>query len=176
MMDRERTRELPVNDEDFVAGIFDVSYRRLVGQLFVLCGDLPTAEDLVQEAFVRALDHGRTFRRTDNPEAWLRRVAVNLLHSRWRRLKVYARLQPRLQADATAGFEPSTDQLELIAALARLPASQREAVVLHHVADLPVAEVAVIAGVGVNTVKTRLARGRAALAELLSEEDEERHV
>lgn len=175
MMDRERTRGLPVDDEDFVAGVFDVSYRRLVGQLFVLCGDLPTAEDLVQEAFVRALDHGKTFRRTDNPEAWLRRVAVNLLRSRWRRLKVYARLQPRLAPETTADFEPSTDQLTLIAALARLPATQREAIVLHHVADLPVAEVSAIVGAGVNTVKTRLARGRAALAELLGE-NEERHV
>ena len=70
-----------MDDEQFVAEAYHASYRRLVGQMFVLCGDLGTAEDVVQEAFVRALDHVRTFRRTDNPEAWLSRVAINLQRS-----------------------------------------------------------------------------------------------
>ncbi len=165
-----------MTDEDFVAGVFSASYRRLVGQMFLVCGSLPLAEDVVQEAFVRALDRSKAFRNVTNPEAWLYRVAVNLLRSRWRRLQRYARLQPRLQERGDGAFAPSTDQLDLIAALARLPGVQREAVVLHHVVDLPVADVAQIVGVSANTVKTRLVRGRAALAELLVERDEERHV
>ena len=54
-----------------------------------------------------------------------------------------------------------------MAALRRLPAAQREAIALHHLADLPVAEVALTLGVPEGTVKARLARGRAALAVLL---------
>ena len=55
-----------------------------------------------------------------------------------------------------------------MAALRRLPLAQREAIALHYLADLPVAEVASSLGVPVGTVKTRLSRGRAALAVLLS--------
>ena len=59
--------------------------------------------------------------------------------------------------------------LGLLAALRLLPAPQREAIALHHLADLPVHEVAEAVGAPVGTVKARLARGRAALAELLSD-------
>ena len=57
---------------------FHRSYRRLVVQMYGVVGDLGEAEDLVQEAFVRAAAAGRRFTRVDNPEAWLRTVAVNL--------------------------------------------------------------------------------------------------
>ena len=164
-----------MTDEEFVRGIFDASYRRLVGQLYAMCGDLASAEDVVQEAFVRALDHARAFRRTDSPQAWLRRVAINIQRSRWRRLKRYAGLQHKL-VDPVTPFEPSPDHADMVRALAALPAGQREAIVLHHLVDLTVEEVAAALGIPVGTVKSRLVRGRTALEELLSEPDEERHV
>ena len=68
------------------------------------------------------------------------------------------------------------DRLALMAALRRLPAAQREAIALHHLADLPVAEVALTLGVPEGTVKARLSRGRAALAELLEPSKEDDHV
>ena len=71
--------------EQVVQQVYDASYRRLVGQLYAVCGDLADAEDVVQEAFVRAVQHHRRFARLDNPEAWLRTVAVNAARSRWRR-------------------------------------------------------------------------------------------
>jgi RNA polymerase sigma-70 factor (ECF subfamily) len=162
-----------MSDEQFVAEAFHASYRRLVGQMFALCGDLANAEDLVQEAFVRALDRASSFRATDNPEAWLSRVAINLQHSRWRRMKRYAGLQPRLVERPLAG-EFAPESLDLIDALAELPTGQREVVVLHHLTDLPVHEVAAILGISPGTVKSRLSRARAALADVLN--DEERHA
>ena len=161
-----------MDDEQFVAEAYDASYRRLVGQMSVLCGDLATAEDVVQEAFVRALDHVRSFRATDNPEAWLSRVAINLQRSRWRRLRRYAGLQPRLvERPRAEGLSP--ESLDLKALVALLPEGQREVIVLHHLQDRPVHEVATILGVSVGTVKSRLARARLALAHAL---DEERHA
>ena len=59
----------------------------------------------------------------------------------------------------------------MIEALRRLPEAQREAVALHHLADLPVVEIADLLGVPEGTVKSRLMRGREALAALLSEEE-----
>jgi RNA polymerase sigma-70 factor (ECF subfamily) len=55
-------------------------------------------------------------------------------------------------------------------ALDQLPPGQRHALVLHHLCDLPLAEVAVVVGAPVGTVKARLSRGRAALQSLLAEE------
>lgn len=63
----------------------------------------------------------------------------------------------------------SADHVALIAALRRLPYGQRAAVALHYLADLPVAEVAETLQVSVGTVKSRLSRGRAALAALLGD-------
>ena len=62
-----------------------------------------------------------------------------------------------------------------MAALKELPLAQRVAIVLHHVCDLPVREVARETGVPTGTVKARLARGRAALAVALSDHHEEVH-
>src|SRR4051812_23648938 len=108
-----------MTDEEFVNEIYGAGYRRLVSQLYAVCGDLPTAEDVVQEAFVRAVAHARTFRKLDNHEAWLYRVAVNVHHSRWRRAKRFVGLAPRLvEADVGRGPELSADHVSLMAALA----------------------------------------------------------
>lgn len=150
--------------------VFDASYRRLVGQLYAVCGDLAEAEDVVSEAFVRAADRERQFNGTDNPEAWLRRVAVNVARTRYQRKLTGRRLTRR----ATLAREPvhpdlSVDRLALVRALGQLSAVQREALALHYLADLPLREVAATLGVPEGTVKARLSRGRQQLAELLSD-------
>ena len=60
--------------------------------------------------------------------------------------------------------------MALVAALKQLPEAQRQALVLHHIADLPVHAVAAEVGVPEGTIKARLSRGRAALAALLTDE------
>jgi RNA polymerase sigma-70 factor (ECF subfamily) len=69
--------------------------------------------------------------------------------------------------------ELSDDRLQLVAALRRLPSGQREAIALHYLADLPVHEVAATVGASIGTVKSRLSRGRAALAVLLRDEHDD---
>jgi RNA polymerase sigma-70 factor (ECF subfamily) len=149
---------------DRVRVVFEASYHRLVGQLYGVCGNLTEAEEVVAEAFARAVQHQRTFSRLDNPEAWLRTVAVNVSRTRHRRARMGAERER-----AQVSPPPIDDEhLALMAALRRLPLPQREAIALYYLADLPVAEVASCLGVPVGTVKTRLSRGRAALAALLS--------
>src|SRR5215210_1675379 len=123
---------------DRVHEVYATSYRRLVGQLTGVTGDPVEAEDAVMEAFARAVNSGRSFLAADNPEAWLRTVAVNVTRTRWRRNRFFRDVSHRLVAEESY-------------------------------ADLPVDEVAEAVGAPVGTVKARLARGRAALAELLSE-------
>ena len=80
-----------------LAEVFELSYRRLVVQMYGVVGNFGEAEDLVQEAFVRASAARGRFRRVDNPEAWLRRTAINLHRNRWRKLRNYNRVRPRLE-------------------------------------------------------------------------------
>lgn len=93
----------------------------------------------------------------------MRRVAWNLAVSRWRRART-AILHLRRQRPAEPRVEgPSPERVALIAALGTLPAPQRRAVVLHYLADLPLAEIAAREGVAEGTVKSWLHRGRSAL-------------
>ena len=62
--------------------------------MYGVVGNFAEAEDLVQEAFVRASAAGGRFRRVDNPEAWLRRTAINLHRNRWRKLRNFNRVRP----------------------------------------------------------------------------------
>ncbi|NUS00057.1 MAG: sigma-70 family RNA polymerase sigma factor [Kribbellaceae bacterium] len=160
-------------DGDRVRELYDGCYRRLVGQLFAVCGSLGEAEDAVQEAFVRAVEKPRRFAQLDNPEAWLRTVALNAVRRRYRRAARFHGLLSRVEIPETTVPGLSADRIALVEALRQLPYEQREAIVLHHIVDLPVGEIAVQLGVPEGTVKARLSRGRARLAPLVHEFAEE---
>ena len=159
--------------DEVLAHLFDVAYRRLVLQLVGVCGDLTEAEEVVQEAFVRAVAQGRRFAHVENPEAWLRTVAVNQARTRHRRRRLGEVLHLTRGREVRLEVSPSVasdTHVVLVAALQQLPANQREAIALHHLADLPVVEVARILGVPVGTIKARLSRGRTALAALIGDD------
>lgn len=149
--------------------LYQACYRRLVAQLFAFTGNLVEAQDVVQEAFARALARPHGLSNVDNPEAWLRTVAINVVRRRWRRRKLLDAILLRDRPVARLiepGPEP--DSSDLRAALALLPRPFREVIVLHYLADLPVGEVAEVLDVPVGTVKSRLSRSRSALAAHLS--------
>jgi RNA polymerase sigma-70 factor (sigma-E family) len=155
--------------------LYAASYRRLVVQLYALCGDLVEAEDAVQEAFVVAIRKQRQLEAVTNPEAWLRTVAVNRVRSRWRHAEVVRRFQPSVPGPQ-AQVEVGPDHVVLVQALARLDEPLRRVVVLHHLADLGTAEIAAELGIPEGTVKSRLSRARGRLATLLEEKEEPRHA
>jgi RNA polymerase sigma-70 factor (ECF subfamily) len=140
--------------------IFRTSHGRLVSSMYALTGDLAEAQDAVSEAFVRAMSYRQ---QVGCAEAWLFAVARNVAWSR-RRRDVRLPVLLRKAAGTESGGELSPDRVMLVAAIRRLPARQRDALALHHLVDLPVAEVASILGISENTVKSWLRRGRAALA------------
>jgi RNA polymerase sigma-70 factor (ECF subfamily) len=151
--------------DEFYAG----SLRRVTAQIYAMVGDWDEAQECTQEAFARAWAHRQSLARTMHPEAWVRTTAHRLAISRWRRL-VRARRSPDRSAALPAETAPANaDHVALVEALKRLPHTQRTALVLHHMVDLPIAEVALETGVAVGTVKARLSRGRAALAHLLAD-------
>jgi RNA polymerase sigma-70 factor (ECF subfamily) len=132
----------------------------LAVQIAALTGDPYEASDLVQEAFMRAWIQWEKVGRYEDPEGWVRRVAHNLAVSRWRRAR---RVVLRAEVPAAALDGPD-EGIGVLEALQSLPTQERRAVVLHHVAGLSVADVAVELHAPEGTVKSWLSRGRARMA------------
>ena len=145
------------------------SYPRLTRQLYAMIGDRVEAQDCVQEAFVRAWAHRSQLQSDGNPDAWIRTTAHRLAISRWRRMRLGRRAPDRALAPESSAHPVSEVRVAVVDALKQLPFAQRQAIVLHHLADLPVPQVAAEVGAPEGTVKARLSRGRTALAALLDE-------
>lgn len=154
---------------DFDA-FYTTSSRRVLGQLFAMTGDLGEAEDAVQEAYARAWQSWSRVGALADPEAWVRTVAYRVWISAWRkarnRLSAHRRDAP---AVSEAAAEAVPDRLAVVAALRRIPPPQRQVIVLHYLVGLGVEEVARQAGISPGTVKSRLSRGRKALAPHVAE-------
>jgi RNA polymerase sigma-70 factor (ECF subfamily) len=143
--------------------------QRVTTQVYAMIGDRDEAQECVQEAFARAWVARKRLDAMQHPEAWVRTTAYRLAVSRWRRAVRARRTPDRALQGSGVVPPPSETYVAVVAALRRLPAVQRQAIVLHHLADLPVQDVAAELGVPEGTVKTRLRRGRAALATLLGD-------
>lgn len=150
---------------------FDEFYRatrgRVLEYLFAAGGDLGEAQDAAQEAFTRAWQRWEHISGHTDPEAWVRVVGWRVLANRWRKVRG-GRIAYRRHGLAPPVPPPGEETVALVAALRQLPADQRQAIVLHHIVELPVAQIAAETGVPVGTVKARLSRGRQALAPLLT--------
>lgn len=162
-----------IGDDAAAAALRDLygrSYSPLVKVLAAVLQDVDEAEEAVQEAFVRLLPRWEKVSRYDEPEAWLRQVAFRCASNRRRKLRngLAALRRHGGVADAPG---PVGDAVDVQRAMRTLPVAQRHALVLVHVVGLDVEAAARELGVPVGTVKSRLSRGRAALSELLSQEE-----
>jgi RNA polymerase sigma-70 factor (ECF subfamily) len=155
---------------------FDAFYAatgaRIVGQVYVMVGDRGEAEDAVAEAYARAWQRWGTVCGYADPAAWVRTVAYRIAVSSWRRALRRRRAHDQARPTVTVST-PGPDTVALLEALRQLPASQRQAIVLHHLVGLTVAEIAAETASSESAVKARLARGRAALAARLDDNDKE---
>lgn len=156
-----------MDGEEF-ASFYAASFHRLVGQLTAMIGDRAEAQDAVQEAFVRAWARRARIERDGGPEGWIRVTAWRIAVSGWRRARS-GRALMSLAGGHEVAAGPSPDHVAFVEALRNVPADQRRALVLYHVCDLTVEQIAVETGAPAGTVKARLARGRAALMPYLQE-------
>lgn len=144
---------------------YEACYARLVGQLLAVTGSLEQAQDVVQEAFLRALTSWPRVRSYEVPELWVRRVAINLAISEIRRAR--RRLAAMLRLGPPPPVPPLTaDALTMLELLRGVPVNQRPVLLLHAVLDLPLEQVARELELPVSTVRGRLARARAHLARI----------
>ena len=100
-------------------------------------GNLAEAEDARAGGVRPGLGRGRApgSERVDNPEAWLRRTAINLHRNRWRKLRNFGRIRPRLDELTGRPARPREHVAVIEGCRAELPEAQREAVALHYLAD-----------------------------------------
>lgn len=152
--------------------VFEDFYRReyqgMVALAAAVSGSGTFAEDIAQEALLRAHAQWRKVSTYDKPGAWLRRVTINLAANRRRRARTELDSRIRL-AEARATVDIVLDDEEVWAAVAELPPKQRAAVALFYLEDRSVQDIAEILDCAVNTAKAHLHQGRQALAERLDQ-------
>jgi len=158
-----------VTDEAEFDSFFEAAWGRLQGQAYLLTGSREAAQDLTQEALLRAWRNWDTVSKMDSPEGWTRRVLHNLGVEWWRKTR---RRQPPDQVPSTT--EQPESHPELAEALQSLPENHVRALLLHDGIGMSVAEVARDLDVPEGTVKSWLSRSRKAVAERLVRLDQDR--
>jgi RNA polymerase sigma-70 factor (ECF subfamily) len=165
--------EIAVVNADALVPSFDDfftdEYRRVVGLAYVLCGRRGLAEELAQDAFVKAYQRWSEVAGYDDPGAWVRRVVANLATSSLRRGVREARALRRLASRRPAPTEIRVEDPMFWAAVRRLPKRQAQCVALHYLEDRSTAEIAAVLDIAEATVRVHLHRGRMRLAEDLGE-------
>jgi RNA polymerase sigma-70 factor (ECF subfamily) len=148
-------------------------YAAMVAIAFAVSGSRLVAEDIAQEAMIRAHRNWERVSGYDKPGAWVRRVTVNLASSALRRRASEVRAQLRLGPGRPVP-EPEPEDAHIWAAVRKLPGQQRAAVALFYLEERTVREIAAILGCSEATAKVHLHRGRTALAAALSLHQQER--
>jgi RNA polymerase sigma-70 factor (sigma-E family) len=156
--------------DEAVTALYAAHYRSLVRLGALLLRDVDAAEEVVQDAFVAMHGAWRRLRDPDKALAYLRQAVVNRSRSALRHRQVAERHRPRPMPDepsAEYGAMAALEHQAVMDALRRLPARQREALVLRYYLDLSEAEIAATMQVSRGAVKSHTSRGMSALRELL---------
>jgi RNA polymerase sigma-70 factor (ECF subfamily) len=162
---------------------FDALVRRRIDAVYrtslAILGDQADAADATQESFVSAWYHRDALRDPDSFDAWLGRINLNACRAQLRRRSRTAVRELRLP-EPEDGLEPASAERALDdttaaadvfdRAFARLSVDDRAVLVLHHLQERPVAEIAAVLGAPEGTIKSRLHRARAALESALAKE------
>jgi RNA polymerase sigma-70 factor (ECF subfamily) len=158
-----------VRDQQGFDEFYAASVRRITSHLHAMTGSRAEAEDAVQEAYARAWQRWGKVSGYGDPEAWVRTVAYRISVTSWRKAASRRAAHRKHGPPGNeAGLNP--DYVAVVAALRKISADQRQAIVLHHLVGLTVDEIARDTRVPAGTVKARLSRGRQALLPLLSDD------
>jgi RNA polymerase sigma factor (sigma-70 family) len=147
---------------EFYSGAADECLRAVM----VSIGDQNTARELVDEAFARAWASWRTVSRHPAPKAWVGRTALNGGISRWRRRRREVSVPDPARVTelpAASGASASLVDPQIMAALMRLPARQRQVIALRLILDLDTKRTAEVLGIAPGTVMAHLGRAMATL-------------
>ena len=156
-----------------IGQLFEEQYRPLLRLASLLVDEPATAEDVVQESFVRLHRSWDGIRDLDAAAAWLRSTTLNLARSGLRRRQVFGRLRvvPADDAPSAESHAVLSDNRRMVVeALRALPRRQREVLVLRYYADCSEADIAELLNIAPGSVKTHAHRGLEALRAALEDQ------
>jgi len=136
-----------------------------------LCGNVDRADDLVQEALLRAWANMESFQPGTNMSAWLFTILRNLFRSEYRKRRREVEDVDGTYAERLTSLPEQNSRLEIVEfrnALKLLPSEQRESLILVGASGFSYEEAAQICGCAVGTIKSRVNRARSRLAQILS--------
>lgn len=149
-------------DDEQLRTLYVGCYRRLVAVTAVVAGTTEDAEECVQAAFVKLIDHWPRVSAYDDPEAWVRQVAWREALNLRRRLRGAARVRSRLRPPETTP-DSTDDILTIRSAIEQLSIPQRKILVLVDILGMTIAAASEELDIPVGTAKSRLSRAREAL-------------
>jgi RNA polymerase sigma factor (sigma-70 family) len=160
VVDGQGVEMLARTDVEFVQ-MLGVELPRVQRIARLMLGDADVAEEVVAEAVARMLPRWRADG-IDDCGAYLRRVVINLVRRRWRRLDLARRRDHQAvgwtTTDTVASSEVVEERDRTLRAVMKLPMRRRAVVVLRFYDDLAEADIAQVLGINVGTVKSQLAR------------------
>ena len=177
------------------ASVFDLLIARhaskLYGTAYALISNHHDAEEVVQDTFVRAYRGLNNFRGDSNLDTWLHRIVSNLARNKYQwnkrrgeqqKISISEKRQNPDGGDAgdidfaDSSRSPQTikekeeEDERIMSAIANLPETLRESLVLRHLEDMRYEDIAKLTGANIGTVKSRLSRAREALTKILKSE------
>ena len=173
LSDEDLLARFSAGEEDCFGELVARHEDRLFALALRMTRDRADALDAVQDAFVRAFTRAGDFRGDASFGTWLYRIAVNACHDvlRTRRRAPVPDDEAAAAAVDAVGIpgpeNRAVARLDVREALAELPDTYREAVVLHDLGGVPYDDIATATGVSIGTVKSRISRGRRRLRDLL---------
>ena len=142
-------------------------YQKVYAFLYRLCADADLAEDLTQDVFVKLTKSIHSYVPTASFQAFVYRIAANTVIDHFRTAKPTEEISEAAPApDTLSGVEAKVDVKAL---LSRLPAEQRECIVLYYLQELTYREISQILDIPIPTAKARVQRGLAACRKMMEE-------
>ena len=164
----------PVEVEDrYVSALFADLYPQLVRAVAAYVPSVAVAEDIAQEAMLRAWQRRDRLAGVEDVSSWVFRVAINLSRSWRRRAQLELRHLPTVVGHRADPADEGGDRAAVMAALRKLPGRQRAAVALRYFADLSVEDTAKVMGCAPGTVKALTHQALAAMRIRLREEPDD---
>lgn len=180
----KRIKQVLNGNQDAYKEIVDLYQARLYQVCYRMLGNKHEAEDITQEAFLRAFINLHSFDQKRKFSTWIFRIATNLCIDRIRKKKPDYHLDAQvpgtdgldMYSQIAASEELPVEQLEKMEMqeriqyeISRLPDKYRSVIVLKYMEELPLQEISEILDLPLGTVKTRIHRGREALRKQMSQ-------
>ena len=163
-------------DNNAFSGLMERHEGRIFGLCLKMLHNRSDALEASQEIFITAFRRASSFRGDSAFGTWLYRIGINHCKDVLRKRKDVLYESDQLEIERVDPRQRNIDEtaalrLDLSRALAELPDDYREAVVMHDLGAVPYEEIAIVTGVPVGTVKSRISRGRRQLARLLEHKE-----